>query len=57
MSIFDFDKWFGVIEEDNHADDYYAVGEDYVYCDSCDNLMVPINGGYKCPVCGCEEGL
>lgn len=57
MSIFDFDKWFGVIDEDNHADDYYAAGEDYVYCDSCDNLMVPINGGYKCPVCGCEDGL
>ena len=50
MSIFDFEKWFGVIDKDNHADEYYADDEDYVYCDECDNLMVPINGGYKCPV-------
>lgn len=54
---FDFDKWFGVIDEDNKADEYYAEDEDYVYCDECNNLMVPTgDGGYKCPVCGCTEG-
>ena len=57
MSFFDFDRWLGVIDKDNHADDYYEAGEAYVYCDECDNLMVPTGGGnYKCPVCGCEEG-
>lgn len=45
------------INHHNHADDYYEAGEAYVYCDECDNLMVPTGGGnYKCPVCGCEEG-
>lgn len=57
MKKFDFDKWLGVIDEDNHADDYYADDEAYVYCDDCDNLMVPTgSGAYKCPVCGCEHG-
>ena len=56
MKKFDFDRWFGVIDEDNRADDYYEPGEDYVYCDECSNLMVPTAGGYKCPVCGCTEG-
>lgn len=54
---FDFEKWFGVIDEDNHADDYYADDEAYIYCDDCDNLMVPMGDGeYKCPVCGSTEG-
>ena len=53
---FDFDKWSGVIDEDNHADDYYAEDEAYVYCDDCGNLMVSTSGGYKCPVCGSTEG-
>lgn len=53
---FDFERWFGIIDEDNHADDYYESGEDYVYCDECSNLMVPTGNGYKCPVCGCTEG-
>ena len=57
MKKFDFDKWLGVIDEDNHADDYYADDEAYVYCDDCDNRMVPTgSGAYKCPVCGCEHG-
>jgi len=56
MSKFDFEKWHGVIDEDNHADDYYKKGEEYKFCSSCSNLMVP-NGKekYKCPVCGEEE--
>ena len=54
---FDFNKWLGVIDKDNRADDYYSSGEDYIYCDECDNLMVPTGGGeYKCPVCGCTAG-
>ena len=53
---FDFERWFGIIDEDNHADDYYESGEDYVYCDDCSNLMVPTGNGDKCPVCGCTEG-
>lgn len=57
MEEFDFDRWHGVIDEDNHADNYYGEGEDYVYCEQCDNLMVPTGGGnYKCPVCGCTDG-
>ena len=57
MKEFDFERWHGVIDEDNRADDYYEKGEAYMYCDDCDNLMVPIGGGeYKCPVCGCTEG-
>lgn len=57
MKNFDFDRWFGVIDEDNRADDYYEKDESYVYCDDCGNLMVPTGGGkYKCPVCGCTEG-
>lgn len=55
MKEFDFDRWFGVVDDDNRADDYYEAGEEYVYCDACSNLMVPIEGGYKCPVCGCTE--
>ena len=31
-------------------------GEVYMYCNECDNLMVPTDGGYKCPVCGCTDG-
>ena len=54
---FDFDKWFGVIDEDNKADEYYEENEAYVYCNQCSNLMVPTgDGGYRCPVCGCTEG-
>ena len=53
---FDFNKWKGVIDQDNHADDYYADDEAYIYCDDCGNLMVPDGGGYKCPVCGSTEG-
>ena len=49
---FDFERWYGVIDEDNRADDFYQDGERYMYCDDCGNLMVPIgNGKYKCPVC------
>ena len=54
---FDFKRWIGVIDVDNHADDYYEDGEEYVYCDDCDNLMVPVGKDrYKCPVCGSTEG-
>ena len=57
MKKFDFAKWFGVIDEDNRADDYYSDDEEYMYCDECDNLMVPTgNGKYKCPVCGSKKG-
>lgn len=57
MKKFNFLKWLGNVTEDNHADDYYEDGETYMYCDECDNLMVPTgNGEYKCPVCGCEDG-
>ena len=56
MKNFDFERWFGVIDEDNRADDYYEAGEEYVCCDDCSNLMVPTADGYKCPVCGCTEG-
>lgn len=50
---FDFDYYINHPEEDNKADDYYKKDEDYVFCDECDNLMVPTgNGKYKCPVCG-----
>ena len=56
MKGFDFSRWFGVIDRDNRADDYYGENETHVYCDECDNLMVPNGNGYKCPVCGCEEG-
>ena len=53
---FDFDKWMGVLDEDNKADEYYADDEAYMYCDECDNLMVPTGDGeYKCPVCGCTD--
>ena len=45
---FDFDKWFGVIDEDNKADEYYEENEAYVYCNQCSNLMVPTgDGGYR----------
>ena len=54
---FDFDKWFGVIDKDNRADDYYAKGEEYRYCNKCFNLMVTTGKKkYKCPVCGCTKG-
>ena len=54
---FDFDRWHGVIDKDNHADDYYKSDEEYIYCDECNNLMVPIRKGkYKCPVCGSTKG-
>jgi len=60
MKIFDFARWLGVTDEDNHADDYYAEDEAYIYCDECDNLMVPYESGdsrkYKCPVCGNTNG-
>lgn len=53
MAKFDFDRWSGVIDEDNHADDYYDGDDEYQYCLMCSNLMVPIgHGKYKCPVCG-----
>lgn len=53
---YDFDKYMNS-DEDNKADEYYEEGERYVYCDDCDNLMVPLGDGtYKCPVCGCEYG-
>ena len=42
---FDFDKWMGVLDEDNKADEYYADDEAYMYCDECDNLMVPTGVG------------
>lgn len=52
-SGFDFDRWYGVLDEDNHADEYYKEDEVYQYCYDCFNLMVPIgNNEYKCPVCG-----
>lgn len=51
--LFDFDRWTGVIDEDNHADDYYNEGEEKQVCDLCGNLMVPLGyRKYKCPVCG-----
>lgn len=54
---FDFEKWAGVIDVDNKADEYYDEDEEHMYCDECDNLMVPIgNDEYKCPVCGSTEG-
>lgn len=57
MKDFDFDSWTGVINEDNKADEYYDEDERHMYCNECDNLMVPTSGGsYKCPVCGCTEG-
>ena len=56
MKKFDFERWHGVIDEDNKADAYYADDEAYMYCDECSNLMVPPGSGYKCPVCGCTEG-
>ena len=53
MAKFDFERWFGVVDEDNHADDSYGGDEEYQYCFMCSNLMVPIaHGKYKCPVCG-----
>ncbi len=56
MKDFDFTKWLGVKDKDNHADDYYEEDEAYMYCDDCSNLMIPTKDGYKCPVCGCTEG-
>lgn len=57
MKKFDFDRWLGVVDEDNRADDYYSDDEAYIYCDDCDNLMVPTgNGNYKYPVCGGTDG-
>ena len=53
---YDFDYYMSHPEEDNKADEQYEAGEEYMYCDECDNLMVPTDNGYKCPVCGCEEG-
>lgn len=54
---FDFARWFGVLDEDNRADDYYADDESHMYCFMCNNLMVPNGvGEYKCPVCGSNEG-
>ena len=53
---FDFDKWMGVLDEDNKADEYYADDEEYMYCDECDNLMVPTGDReYNCRVSGCTE--
>ena len=43
---FDFDKWMGVLDEDNKADEYYADDEAYMYCDECDNVMVNISVPY-----------
>lgn len=44
-----------MLDKDNHAD-YYEDGEVHMYCDECDNLMVPTGSGrYRCPVCGSEE--
>ena len=56
MKKFNFERWYGVIEDDNHADDCYEEGEAFVFCDDCGNIMVPIENGYKCPVCGYTEG-
>lgn len=56
MKEYDFDYYMSHPEEDNHADEYYTDDMAYIYCDECDNLMVPIDGGYKCPVCGCTKG-
>ena len=56
MKKFDFGRWYGVVDGDNRADDYYEEGEAFVYCDDCGNLMVPTGSGYKCPCCGCTEG-
>ena len=56
VNKFDFEKWYGVIDEDNRADEYYGRDDCYVYCDECDNLMVPNGKSYKCPVCGCIDG-
>lgn len=55
MKPFDFERWKGVIDEDNHADDYYEEGDYHVFCWSCGNLMVPTGGDhFKCPICGEE---
>lgn len=56
MKEFDFDRCFGLVDEDNKADEYYEEDMAYFYCDECDNLMVPTGSGYKCPVCGSTEG-
>lgn len=54
---YDFDYYINHPEEDNRADDYYEDGEERMYCEECDNLMVPTgNEMYKCPACGSTEG-
>ena len=56
MKKFDFERWYGVADVDNCADDYYEEGACFFFCDDCGNLMVPIENGHKCPFCGCTEG-
>lgn len=43
MKPFDFERWKGVIDEDNHADDYYEERNYHVFCWSCGKF----NGSHR----------